>query len=102
MMDESGMGMIQRSDDRLRKSGGGRGAAGSSNKYFPSKVAVRGVALTYLALLLIIPLAVIFQDGLREGLGGLAEVLTRPVARHALWLSLWTSGLMALINAVMG
>lgn len=60
------------------------------------------MALTYLTALLIIPLAVIFQDGLRGGLDGLARVLAQPAARHALWLSLWTSGLMALINGVMG
>lgn len=63
---------------------------------------VRGLALTYLTVLLIIPLGVIFQDGLRDGLGGMVNVLSTPVARNALWLSLWTSGLMALINAVMG
>jgi sulfate/thiosulfate transport system permease protein len=63
---------------------------------------IRGLALTYLTVLLIIPLGVIFQDGLRDGLGGMMKVLGAPVARHALWLSLWTSGLMALINAVMG
>jgi sulfate/thiosulfate transport system permease protein len=63
---------------------------------------IRAVALTYLTVLLIIPLAIIFQDGLRGGIDGLIQVLVRPVARHALWLSLWTSGLMAIINAVMG
>ena len=64
--------------------------------------AVRAVALTYLTALLIIPLAVIFQDGLRGGLAGIAEVLAEPVPRHALVLSLWTSGVMAAVNAVMG
>jgi sulfate transport system permease protein len=63
---------------------------------------LRGIALIYLVVMLIIPVAVIFQDGLREGLEGMARVMSRPVARHALWLSLWTSGVMALINAVMG
>lgn len=63
---------------------------------------VRGVALIYLTVMLIIPLAVIFQDGLRGGLGGLWRAITQPVAGHALWLSLWTAGVMALINTVMG
>lgn len=60
---------------------------------------VRAAALTYLAALLIIPLAIILEDGLR---GGPWRALAQPVARHALWLTLWTAALMALINAVMG
>lgn len=67
-----------------------------------STLAVRTAALTYLAVLLIIPLAVIVQDGLRGGLGSIVGVLTQPVARSALWLSLWTAAIMAVINAVMG
>lgn len=63
---------------------------------------MRAAALTYLAVLLIIPLAVIVQDGLRGGVGSIVGVLTQPVARSALWLSLWTAAIMALINAVMG
>lgn len=63
---------------------------------------VRAVALTYLAVMLIIPLAVILQDGLSAGLGGLWRTIAQPVAWHALTLTLWTAALMALINAVMG
>jgi sulfate transport system permease protein len=51
---------------------------------------------------LIIPLVVIFQDGLGNGLGGLWRAVTLPVARSALWLTLWTAAIMAIINAVMG
>jgi sulfate transport system permease protein len=68
----------------------------------PGAIAVRGVALSYLAIMLLIPLAVIFQDGLRDGLGGLWNSISRPVAWRALLLSLWTAGIMAAINAVMG
>ena len=63
---------------------------------------VRSVALTYLAVLLIIPLAVIFQDGLSLGLAGLWRAVSLPVARSALWLTFWTAAVMAVINAVMG
>jgi sulfate/thiosulfate transport system permease protein len=65
-------------------------------------IGVRTLALTYLTVMLIIPLAVIFYDGLRDGLGGLARAILQPVAWHALMLSLWTAGVMAVINAVMG
>ena len=63
---------------------------------------VRAVALSYLAVLLIIPLAVIFQDGLSLGLAGLWRAVTLPIARSALWLTFWTAAVMAVINAVMG
>jgi sulfate transport system permease protein len=63
---------------------------------------LRAVALTYLTVLLIVPLAVIAQDGLREGLRGLWEAVTFPVAWHALKLTLWTAAVMVLINTVMG
>lgn len=63
---------------------------------------MRGAALSYLTILLLIPLAVIFQDGLREGLSGLWNQITLPIAWHALWLTLWTSAVMTAINTIMG
>jgi sulfate transport system permease protein len=63
---------------------------------------VRTLALTYMTVMLIIPLAVIFYDGLSDGLGGMWRAIIQPVAWHALMLSLWTAGVMAVINAVMG
>jgi len=64
--------------------------------------ALRGTALAYLALLLVIPLVVIFRDGLREGLGGLAAAVLAPQALAALRLTLWTAAIMAGVNAVIG
>jgi sulfate transport system permease protein len=81
----------------LSCSGRGRRAPGLGGA-----LGVRALALTYLAVMLIVPLSVIFYDGLRGGLGGLWRSIAQPVAWHALTLSLWTAGLMALINAVMG
>lgn len=63
---------------------------------------LRGVAFAYLGAMLIVPLAVILQDGLRAGLGGLWREVTLPIAWSALALTLWTAGVMAVINAVMG
>ncbi len=64
--------------------------------------ALRGVALTYLTLLLVIPLLVIVQDGLRAGLGGLWAEVSKPIAWHALKLTLWTAAVMTIINTLMG
>lgn len=63
---------------------------------------VRAAALSYLALMLIIPLLVIFQDGLSQGLAGLWQAVNQPVAKAALLLTLRTSAIMVLINTVMG
>ena len=64
--------------------------------------AVQSAAWTYITLLLLIPLAVIFQDGLKDGLGTLWHAVTLPIAWGALKLTLWTAALMAVINAIMG
>ena len=72
-------------------------------RHFPlGRWSIRGATFTYLGFLLIIPLLVIFQDGLREGLSGLWYQATLPIARHALMLTLWTAGVMVVINTVMG
>lgn len=62
----------------------------------------RIIALAYLAVLLIIPLIVIVQDGLREGLEEFWHQITLPMAWHALKLTLWTSIAMTAINTIMG
>lgn len=63
---------------------------------------IRGVALTYLTVMLLIPLLVILRDGLREGVDELVRQVTLPTAWHALKLTLWTAAIMTVINAVMG
>lgn len=63
---------------------------------------IRAASLSYLAILLVIPLLVILQDGLREGLGELWRQINLPSARAALWLTFWTAGIMTAINTFMG
>lgn len=75
----------------------------AGSRRFPwGRWGVRGAAFSYLAILLVIPLLVIFRDGLREGLSALWYQVTLPVAWHALKLTLWTAAVMTAINAVMG
>jgi sulfate/thiosulfate transport system permease protein len=63
---------------------------------------IRSVGMLYLVILLIVPILVIVQDGLREGLSGLWYQVTLPAAAHALRLTFWTAAVMTLINTVMG
>ncbi len=63
---------------------------------------LRATALSYLGLVILLPLTAVIGDGLRGGLGAFVTDITRPAAWHALQLTLWTATVMALINAVMG
>lgn len=83
---------------RLRRRTGTRYAGGVPW----GRWSVRGVALTYLVVLLVIPLAVIVQDGLREGVVEFWRQITQPIAWEAMKLTFWTSCVMTLINTVMG
>ena len=68
----------------------------------PSDWILRGPSILFLILVVIIPVVVIFQDGLREGFYTFFYQINLPIARHAIILTLWTSALMTVINAVMG
>jgi sulfate/thiosulfate transport system permease protein len=63
---------------------------------------LRAMAISYLALFILVPLFVITVQGFREGLEAFVTSITRPAALHALGLTLWTSAVMVVINAVMG
>lgn len=63
---------------------------------------LRTTAILYLSLMILLPLIIIIQDGFSEGVDELTHQITLPIARHAIFLTLWTSALMTLINAVMG
>jgi len=59
-------------------------------------------SILYISLMILIPLIVIVQDGFREGISELIHQIRLPIAKHAIVLTLWTSALMTVINAVMG
>ncbi len=67
-----------------------------------ARLGIRGMALSYLFLMLIIPISVIFWDGFSEGMVTLWQEVAKPIAWSALKLTLWTSAVMAIINGVMG
>jgi sulfate transport system permease protein len=62
----------------------------------------RLAVILYIVALVAIPLAAIVERGLAGGVGGIWRAVTMPIAAKALVLTLWTAGLMAVINAVMG
>ncbi len=60
------------------------------------------IALGYLALLLLGPVAVIFYRTFEHGLGAVWDALTTPNALHALWLSLEVALIAVPLNTVFG
>lgn len=73
------------------------------NPHLPfGKWGLRVSALTYLIVMIAIPIIVINIEGLRGGLDQFFADFTRPAALSALWLSIWTAAVMAVINIIMG
>jgi sulfate transport system permease protein len=65
-------------------------------------VALRGAAIIYLGLIVVLPVLAVIQEGFAEGLTSLREALAIPYAWDAIRLTLIASTLAAVINAVMG
>lgn len=63
---------------------------------------LRAVALLYLVVMLVLPLAAVIRDGLSGGVSGLWDDISHPAAWAALMLTLWTAAVMTVINTVMG
>jgi len=63
---------------------------------------LRLAAITYLLVFVAVPVIVVNVEGLRPGLESFWTSLTRPAAISAIWLTIWTSAVMTVINMVMG
>lgn len=66
------------------------------------QLGLRIAALSYLILFVCIPVVVVAVEGLRGGIELFAGAVTRPTAVNAMLLSVWTAGVMAGINTLMG
>jgi sulfate transport system permease protein len=62
----------------------------------------RGIVTIYLSLIVLIPLAAVVDTSLSAGIGSFVDSVTAPEATAALKLTLWTSLVVAAINAVAG
>ncbi|HRE48736.1 MAG TPA: sulfate ABC transporter permease subunit CysT [Aggregatilineales bacterium] len=63
---------------------------------------LRAAALSYLMLFALVPVIVVSVQGLRGGWDAFWLSISRPAAINAMWLSIWTAAVMAVINAIMG
>lgn len=64
--------------------------------------ALRGGVILYVVGLVAIPLIGLLIFGLGDGLPAFWARITAPVARSALWLTIWTGLLVGVINAIFG
>jgi len=76
--------------------------AARKNSLNLGKWSLRTASFSYLAFLLLVPLVVIFHDGLREGFFEFWHQISLPAAWHALKLTLWTAVVMTVINTIFG
>jgi sulfate transport system permease protein len=105
-MSSSGQGAISlpsasgiRPARRTPASGSGRAEERAARA---RKLGVRSVALGYLALLLLAPVAMIFYRTFEHGLGPVWSAVTAPNAQHSFWLSLEVVAIAVPLNTVFG
>jgi sulfate transport system permease protein len=67
-----------------------------------SALGLRAVALLYLALLLLLPVGVVFGHALSHGIGALWASITTPAAVSAFWLTVTIAAVAVPLNTIFG
>jgi sulfate/thiosulfate transport system permease protein len=67
-----------------------------------ARIALRVLALAYLAALLLIPVAVVFYRTFEHGIGAVWQSVTTPAAIHAFWLTVEIALIAVPLNTVLG
>ncbi len=66
------------------------------------RISLRVVALGYLALLLLIPIGLVFYRTFEDGVGAVFEAVTTPAAISAFWLTVTVTAIAVPLNTVFG
>jgi sulfate transport system permease protein len=66
------------------------------------QIALRVVGLGYLALLLLVPVALIFYRTFQHGIGAVWDSVTTPAAIHAFWLTIEVTAIAVPLNTAFG
>ena len=66
------------------------------------RISLRVVALGYLALLLLIPIGVVFYRTFEDGIGPVIDAITTPAAISAFWLTITVTAIAVPLNTVFG
>lgn len=67
-----------------------------------TRAALTALTLLFLVLVLILPLAAVFTEALRKGIGPFLSALVEPDALSAIWLTLLVAGISVPANLVFG
>ncbi|MEA2166836.1 MAG: sulfate/thiosulfate transport system permease protein [Solirubrobacteraceae bacterium] len=67
-----------------------------------TQLSLRVVALAYLAVLLLIPVIVIFGRTFEHGIGPVIDKVTTPAAISAFWLTIEVAAIAVVLNAIFG
>jgi sulfate transport system permease protein len=68
----------------------------------PWRIGLRTIALGYLALLLIIPIGVVFYRTFENGFGAVYDAITTPAAISAFWLTITVTAIAVPLNTIFG
>src|SRR5215217_5891145 len=68
----------------------------------PWRIGLRSFALGYLALLLIVPIGLVFFRTFEHGVGAVWESITTPAAVSAFWLTITVTAIAVPLNTVFG
>ncbi|MBI3072957.1 MAG: sulfate ABC transporter permease subunit [Deltaproteobacteria bacterium] len=66
------------------------------------RIFLRVVTAGYLGVLIALPLLALLATAFEKGVSGAILAIVSPEARAALWLTLWTGGLVAILSAILG
>lgn len=67
-----------------------------------SRVGLTAAAMLFLGILLVVPLAAVFAEALRKGLGAFFETFSNADALHAIYLTFLVAGISVPLNLVFG
>jgi sulfate transport system permease protein len=67
-----------------------------------SRLALRTVALGYLAILLVVPVGLVFYRTFEHGVGAAFHAITTPPAQHAFWLTIELVAIAVPLNTIFG
>src|ERR671920_1834375 len=66
------------------------------------RITLRVLALAYLAVLLVVPVGLVFYRTFEKGLGHVIDSVTTPAAISAFWLTLEVAAIAVPLNAIFG
>lgn len=67
-----------------------------------ARIAMRGIALTYLSLIIIFPVTIVLWRTFEDGIAPVIEALTEPHALTAIWLTIFIALIAVPLNTVFG